>query len=228
MSFDSRKYHFYLLFADTAKGKEPWTKNEWTKNIQPLFDKIIKHSSYYDKTGLGVHAYTQRPNSEYHDEIKFGKLRWNEKSFEKWTFSDEEKERQFSCLDCWTPMRTVCGKIGSAPDICFSILNEQNHPKKEKIKFDFLMVIAIAEELNYIGTDDIRELSKILNAKRTVYKYRRWGSVHDPEKNAQWSFINSIQDTTSFGIYRAETLDIHDTKFDDLKFEPYWTTIYGS
>ncbi len=228
MSFDSRKYHFYLLFADTTKGKEPWTKTEWTRSIQPLFDKIIKHSTYYDKTGLGVLAYTPRPNSEYSDEVKFGKLRWNEKSFEKWTFADEEKDREFHVLDCWTPMRTVCEKIDSAPDIYFSIWNEQQHPKKEKIKFDFLMVIAIAEELNYKGTEDIIELSKILNAKKTVYKYRRWGSVHDPEKNAQWSFINSIQDTTPFGIYRAETLDIHDTKFEDLKFEPYWTTIYGS
>lgn len=226
--WDNRKYHFYLLFADTTKGKEPWTKTIWAEQVQPVFDKIIKKSKYFDKTGLGVLAYAPKPNSIYFDDIKFGKLRWNDKSFEKWTLTDQNEEIKFAYMDSWTPMRTICEKIDSAPDIYFSIWNEQHHPQKGKIKFDFLMVIAIAEELNYKGTEDITELSKFLNAKKTVYKFRRWGSVHDPGKNAQWSFINSIQDTTPFGIYRAETLDIHDTKFEDLKFEPYWTTIYGS
>nr|WP_199000939.1 hypothetical protein [Flavobacterium sp. ASV13] len=226
--WDNRKYHFYLLFADTTKGNEPWSKTVWTKQVQPILDKIIKKSKYYDKTGLGVLAYTPKLKSEYFDEVKFGKLRWDEKSFEKWTVTEANKEIQFEHFDCWTPMRTVCGKIDSAPDIYIAISNEQNHPIKDKIKFDILMIIAIAEEIDFKGLDEITELSKVLNAKRTVYRKRRWGSVHDPEKNAQWSFINSIQDTSAFGIYKAETLDIHDTKFEDLKFEPYWTTIYSS
>jgi hypothetical protein len=226
--WDNRKYHFYLLFADTTKDKELWTKNVWTNQVQPILDEIIKKSKYYDKTGLSVIAYTPKPNSKYFDEIKFGKLRWNDKSFEKWTVTETNKEILFDHLDCWTPMRAVCGKIDSAPDIYIAISNEQNHPKKEKIKFDILMIVAIAEELDYSGVNEITKLSKILNAKRTVYKQRRWGSVCDLEKNAQWSFINSIQDTSSFGIYKGDTLDIHDTKFEDIKFEPYWTTIYGS
>jgi hypothetical protein len=48
-------------------------------------------------------------------------------------------------------MRTVCEKINSAPDIYFAISSELLHPQKEKIKFDILITVAIAEELNYKG-----------------------------------------------------------------------------
>lgn len=140
----------------------------------------------------------------------------------------EKRERKFQLLDCWTPMRTVCAKIDSAPDIYFSIGYEGNHPIKEKIKFDLFIVIAIAEDLNYNGLENILELSKAINSRKTVYKTRCWGGMREETEDYSWEFINSIQDTTSFGIYKAATLDIHDTEFKKLKFEPYWTTIYGS
>lgn len=226
--WDNKQYHFYLLFVDTTKGKEPWVKTTWTKQVQPILDKIIKKSNFYEKTGLSVLAYKPKPNSKYFDEVKFGKLRWNEKSFTKWLVPEVNKEIQFEHLDCWTPMRTVCEKIDSAPDVYIAISNEQNHPIKEKIQFDVFVTIAIAKELDYDGLHEITELSKTLTSKKTVYIQRCWGSVRDPKKNAQWSFVNSIQDTSSFGIYKADTLDIHDTKFEELKFEPYWTIIYSS
>ncbi len=225
MNWDNKKYHFYLLFVDVIKGKEPWTKKEWDDNIQPVFNKIIQLSIHYKKTSLDVLAYKQRPNSEYFDKVKFGKLEWDEKSFNKWTISDDNKDLNFHALNCWTPRRAECEKTDSPPDIYFNIWNEKRLPLKDKIKFDSMLVIAISEELDYKASEEILELSKILNTKRTVYKIRPWGRIQDPEKKDKWIFINSIQDTNSFGIYRGGSLDIHDIKFEELEFEPYWTSI---
>lgn len=225
MNWDNRKYHFYLLFVNKLIGKEPWSKTEWELQIHPILNKIIQHSTHYDKTGLDVLAYTPKLNSKYYEEVKFGKLRWNNKSFEKWNLAPNDNSILFLRLESWTPMRSICGKTNSPPDIYFSIKNEQIPPNIEKLDFDIFISFAIAEDLNYSGIKEILELSNVLNSKKTVYTQRRWGSVADQDNNAQWSFVNSIQDTTSFGIYKSETLNIHYNKFEDLKFEPYWKII---
>jgi len=222
----NRNYHYYLIFGDASKENEPWTKDTWMK-VEPLFEKILKHSPHFKETGLGTVQYSHRPNSQYYDLVKFGKLSWNEQSHNKWTIQNINKGRLFAYLDSWTPRRTICVKLDSAPDVFFSLGNERR-TYKEKSQFDFLVSIAIVDNLNADIENEVIEISKLINAKRAVYRQRQWNGDEEATKSKTWEFINSIQDVvTSFGIYRAgPTLNIHDTKFADIKFEPYWETIY--
>lgn len=222
----TRYYHYYLIFGDVSEDTEPWTNIGWAK-IQPLFDKIVKFSKYFKETGLGTVQYSLKPNSQYYDTMKFGKLGWNEQSHNKWTLQKSNKERLFVYLDSWTPRRTICSKLNSAPDIFFSIANERN-TYKARSQFDFLIAVAVVDSLGIDAKNEVIEISKLLDAKRTVYKQRQWNGQKETSEPITWEFINSIQDIVgTFGIYKVgQTLNIHDTKFEDLEFEPYWETIY--
>jgi hypothetical protein len=98
----------------------------------------------------------------------------------------------------------------------------------KKYIFNTLVTISITDEIGDVPQNIIIELSKAFNSKRTVYNKRKWGEGKKDE-NRNWSFINSIQDTHSFGIYRNDdikNLDIHKTGFEKIIFEPYWEIIY--
>ena len=60
-----------------------------------------------------------------------------------------------------------------------------------------------------------------------MYNIRTWGKGKKDNEN-KWEFINSIQDTTSFGIYKDSIkLNIHTIEFDKILFEPYWEIMYS-
>jgi hypothetical protein len=227
MSFNSRNYHFYLIFGDSPSGKEPWTKAKWTNEIQPILDTILRKSPNYGKTGLKTLQYLPRENSQYFDEAKFGRLGWNQKSHDKWTLTPDDTTRKFVNLNSWTPIKTVCDKNETAPDIYLNICSESYLAKSYLLQFNVFIVLAIAEDLNFDGHEQVIALSKVVNARKAVYKTRTWGGSREKNKELRWEFVNSISDTKAFGIYKAETMNLHDTKFENIVFEPYWKIIYS-
>ena len=229
MSFSGRKFQFYLIFGDKNENIQPWKKEVWTNIYEPAFFNILKFSGNYDKTGVRVLEYAKKSEKDkYKSEVKLGRLKWDEKSHTKWTLNANDV-RDFCHFESWTPIWTTCEKIDKSPDIYISIWNEisaDEELKDKKREFSFLITIAIAVDLNVDGEEIIKKLSKEIRAKRTVYNTRNWGRGKYDETET-WEFLNWIQDTNTFGIYKkGHTLNIHDTKFEDLKFEPYWKIIH--
>jgi hypothetical protein len=224
--WNKRTYHFYLIFGENISGKEPWIEEEWFNHFEPFFNKIIELSPNQKDTGLRVLEYIKKDEtSQYYKEYKLGKLRWNEQSHKKWTFKNNDT-RRFTHFESWTPLWTACDKNHISPDIYLSFWNEGRIYKERQ--FDTLVTIAVADETGNVSKDIIIELSKAFNSKRTVYNKRKWGEGKKDE-NEKWSFINSILDTHSSGIYKdkeIKNLNIHSIKFEKIIFKPYWEIIY--
>ena len=220
--WSKRKYDFYLLLGETKDQQFPWTNEIWHEQIEPLVDKLLEKSPEYKNTGIRVLKYQKKPNSEYYQDLKLGRLRWDKKSHDKWTVQ-EDKDLYFKHFELWTPIWTKCEKTSSAPDIFVLIENEEDFNKSNTRQFNTFIVLAIATDLNADCRDTIIELSKKTGSKRTVFHTRKW-SEGKKDKDKNWTFHNWIQDTFSNGIYRETSL--HNFKFNDIVFEPYWETVY--
>ena len=225
MSWNNRTYHYYIIFGEIISGKEPWLEIEWFRSLEPLFDNIIEISPFKKETGLRVLEYNKENETDkYYKECKLGRLKWDKKSHDKWTLKENDL-RRFSHFELWTPLWTICEKMDLPPDVYISISNEKDINTTIPCQFDTFITIAIAEEIENISKDLILKLSKIFGSKRTVYNKRIWGKGK-PDENKKWEFINSIQDTTSFGIYKdSNNLNMHTVEFGKVIFEPYWEII---
>lgn len=220
--WSNRKYSFYLLFIDTKENQYPWDNKVWNKLIEPLIDQIISKSDEYKDTGIRVLKYQKQTNSEYYKDLKLGRLRWDNKSHDKWT-TKNERDIYFKQLELWTPIWTKCEKVGSPPDIFLKIENEKDFISDKSLEFDTFIVFAIATDLTINGRELIVDLSQKIGSKKTVYQIRKW-SAGKNDKDNNWKFSNWIQDTYSNGIYHDKSL--HNFSFKDIVFEPYWETIY--
>jgi hypothetical protein len=231
-----REYHFYLIFGVNVPGREPWLRKEWTERFEPLFRQVIELSPQSKNTGLRVLEYKKKENSEFYGEHKLGRLRWDAKSHDKWTIGDENKDIVFSHFAAWTPIWTLCDKTKNWPDAYVSIDYERafddNREKLERsvasdfeYQFDTLVTLAVAADVGEVPENVIRVLSDAFCAKRTVYTTRSWLRGRKDE-GGKWSFINSIADTSSMGMYKdAQKLNFHMAPFADVQWEPYWKVI---
>lgn len=227
-SWENRPYDFYLIFGQIDESKSPWNTTIWKSEFQTLLDGLIKQSEFAKDTALRVTKYkpekrlSKKDNKEffYHSEVKLGRLKWDHKSHDKWT-TPNNTENYFQDFQLWTPIWTICEKRQSPPDIYITISNENDFENKREIKFGYLIVVAIAENLKIDSKPTLRELSEKINSKATILKTRKWGK---PEKAGNWTFGNWIQDTFSNGIYEGRNL--HTFDFDKLVFEPTWEIVY--
>lgn len=227
-SWENRPYDFYLIFGQKDEDKSPWITTNWKSDFEPFFELLIKKSEFSKNTALRVTKYksekriSKKDNQEfvYHSEIKLGRLKWDNKSHDKWT-TPNNIENYFQDFQLWTPIWTICEKKQSPPDIYITVSNETDFENKRKTEFGYFIVIAIAKSLNLDSKTILKELSERINSKATILKTRRWGN---PEKTGNWTFVNWIQDTFSNGIYKGQNLHLFD--FDKLEFEPIWEVIY--
>lgn len=227
-SWENKQYDFYLIFGQADENKSPWITINWKSDFEPYFDSLIKQNEILKETGIRATKYklekriSKKEKEEfiYHSGIKLGRLKWDEKSHEKWTTTNNT-ENYFLDFELWSPIWTICEKRQSPPEIYISISNERDFENKRDIKFGYFIVVAIAKSLKINSKPILKELSERINSKATILKTRRWGK---PEKTGNWNFVNWIQDTFSNGIYKEKNL--HSFDFDDLEFEPIWEVIY--
>ncbi|MFB9109517.1 hypothetical protein [Flavobacterium gyeonganense] len=227
-SWENRTYDFYLIFGQKDEGKSPWITTNWKSDFEPFFDLLIKKSEFSKDTAIRVTKYkpekriSKKNNQEfvYHSEIKLGRLKWDNKSHDKWTVPNNT-ENYFQDFQLWTPIWTITEKRQSPPDIYITFSNETDFENNRKTEFGYFIVIAIAKSLNLDSKPILRELSERINSKATILKTRRWGK---PESIGNWTFVNWIQDTFSNGIYKGQSLHLVD--FEKLEFEPIWEVIY--
>ena len=224
----NRQYDFYLIFGQIDENKSPWIANNWKSDFQPYFDLLINQTEKLKDIGIKAIKYkpekrvSKKDNKEfiYHSEIKLGRLKWNDKSHNKWTVPKDQQE-YFLKLEVWKPIWTNCDKRQTPPDIYITISNERDFENKRDITFGYFIVVSIAKNLKLDSKPILRELSKKINSKATILKTRRW---NQPEKTGNWTFVNWIQDTFSNGIYKENNL--HSFDFNELEFEPVWEVIY--
>lgn len=219
-----RRYKFYLFFGEQKASELPWIMNKWNDDIEPLFNKILQNSPNFKDTGIRVLEYMEKNEKGYHAPAKFGRLRWDSKSHAKWLLQPDSG-RVFHGFEGWTLIWTICERTNSAPDIFVSMQNEEGFARPFELQFNVFTVLAIAEDLKVDCTEEVIELSKRLNSRRTVVHDRKW-SEGKYDSNGNWKFHNWIQDTWVNGLYKGQSL--HKFGFDELVFEPYWKTIYKS
>lgn len=217
----NRNYHFFLLFGDTTGQDAPWDTNVWKTAVAPAMDNLFKISSHYKKLGLGTIQYVPKPNSQYFDALKLGRLGWNDASHDKWTLATPTPARRFHHLDVWVPSRGVSGKLNSSPDIMVTLCHERDAYRLQTVAFEWFAVIAVANDIEGNIKQLVTDIAEAMGAKKLVYRERRWEEKLEDE---HWHFINSIQDTTSFWIYN-ESRDLHKIPFDSVQFEPFWEVI---
>ena len=226
--WENREYDFYLIFGQKDEYKLPWIKTNWKSDFEPYFDLLIKQTQNIKETGIKVIKYrpekriSKKDHQEfiYHSDIKLGRLKWDEKSHEKWTIPSDSAD-YFLEFELWAPSWTVCDKKQSVPDIFITISNERDFENTTDVKFGYFIVVAIAKNLKINSKPILRELSERINSIATIVKTRKWGK---PEKAGDWIFENWIQDTFSNGIYKGKNLHLFD--LNELKFEPIWEVIY--
>lgn len=218
----TRKYNFYLIFGKTDDESAPWNSKMWIEEIEPIIDKILDKSPEYKHTGVKAHKHQKQGGSNHLEQVKTGRLGWSQKSHERWTTGNEENII-FEDLEIWTPNATKCEKIQSPPDIYVKIENEGYYFRDRDLQFNVFAIVAIATDLKVDCNSLITGLSEKLNAKRTVYRIRKWNKDKG-DKN--WNFPYWIMDTVSNRIYRAGNL--HDIDFSEVVFEPYWQTVYNN
>ncbi|WP_147323534.1 hypothetical protein [Chitinophaga silvatica] len=216
----NRRYHFFLLFGDTKGENAPWNKEVWRNDVFPKLDILFKQSSFYNKIGVGSLQYSPKPDSQYYEPVKLGRLSWN--SPEKWTLNTSTPIR-FHHLDVWAPSRGACEKLNSSPDVYLSICNERDALNLTTTAFEWLTVLAVATEIQGDVMSKVIALSKALNAKKTVHIERGWEQKLD---DTNWSLVNSIQDTFSFGIYKGDDRSLHEIQFENIEFSPFWNIIF--
>lgn len=221
----NRKYHLFLFFGDTTGDEAPWSTRIWKENILPKLDILLRNSTYYKNTGIGTIQYIPKPNSEYYERLKLGKLGWNESSHDKWTLTTATITRRFHHVDIWTPSRGTCEKMGFSPDIYFCLSNERATYNLTNTEFEWFSVLAVAIDIQCDIMTYVVDLSKALSAKKTVYKERGW---QQKLEDTHWNFVNSIQDTFSFDIYKGTNNRLHTIPFQDIQFGPFWETIFES
>lgn len=227
-NWENRTYDFYLIFGSDDESKSPWIKTNWKSNFEPYFDLLIKHNEFIKDTGIRVTKYkpekriSKKENKEfiYYSDIKLGRLKWDEKSHEKWTITNNT-ENHFLDFELWSPMWTICEKRDFPPEIYISISNQRDFENKRDITFGYFIVVAVAKSLKFDSKTILKKLSERINSKATILKTRRWGK---PEKAGNWTFVNGIQDTFSTKIYKDK--DLHSVDFDELEFEPTWEIIH--
>lgn len=227
-NWENRPYHFYLIFGQIDEKESPWITDNWKSDFESYFDLLIKQTENIKETGIRAVKYkpekrvSKKDNKEfiYHSDIKLGRLKWDEKSHEKWTTPDNI-ESHFLNFELWNPIWTICDKRQSPPDIYITISNERDFEKERDLKFGYFIVVAIGTNLKIDSKPILKALSERINAKATILKTRKWGK---PEKAGRWTFGNWIQDTFSNGIYDGKNM--HEFDFDKLEFEPVWEVIY--
>jgi hypothetical protein len=226
-SWENRQYDFCLIFGQTNENKLPWITANWKSDFEPYFDLLIKQNGIFKEVGCRATKYKlekriSKKEKEfiYHSEIKLGKLKWDEKSHEKWTMSNN-MDNYFLDFESWSPSWTICEKRQSPPDVYISISNETDFENNRNIKFGYFIVVAIAKSLKFDSKPILKELSERINSKATILKTRKWGKS---EKDENWTFVNGIQDTFSNCIYKGRNL--HLFNFEELEFEPTWEVMH--
>lgn len=112
----SRQYDFYIIL-DRLTQINPLGKRQLEIWFWTIFELLIKQTENFKETGLRVVRYkpekrvSKKDSKEfiYHSEIKLGRLKWDEKSHEKWTVNNN-LENYFLNFELWTPIWTICDK----------------------------------------------------------------------------------------------------------------------
>ena len=121
-SLENRSHDFYLIFGQLDESKSPWITANWKSDFEPYFNLLIKHTENSNDTGIRAIKYnpekriSKKDNKEfiYHSEVKLGRLKWNEKSHEKWTTSGKLKIT-FSILNFGTRLGQFTTKDNHLP-----------------------------------------------------------------------------------------------------------------
>lgn len=218
------KYNFNLLFVKSDSENYLWKKENWENEIEEILTNLFINSKNIKRAGIKALQYERYFDTNFYRPIKLGKLNWNKLSNRKWSVSDSEK-KYFKSLEVCIPSLSICEKQSIYPDIYFHLNNESNFQNNKINQFDTFIVIAIAKNLKMDWKSSIIGILQKVNAIKTVSCERTWEKGKN-DYNRTWTLNNSIQDTFTNGIYKQQ--NIHNFKFEDILFEPYWEVVYDS
>jgi hypothetical protein len=190
----SRLYQVYA-YGVPDMAPQPWVRSVW--------QEIESELSYVEKYCRGPIAlrgsgYRLKPDGYYGD-FGYGRLGWNSKSANKWTFVDPDHEKPganecFGHVEAWAPHWNNCFYGSGSPDFFLVVGNTYPHIRaytgKRSWRCELLIASAldIDTELNTFFRASSKILAKSLSCKKYAFRIAPWGITSGS------GFTDSIQD----------------------------------
>ena len=216
MSFNyNRKYKCYLILGNPTGSKLPWSWEEW-KKISGLLNPIVERCRAKPLLSSGQQEIGTK------NWISFGKLIWNEASFQKWTHkspltNDLSDKWGFYFIELSAPSLQVAQKESLPPDLFFTLTNEAFLGKS--LAFNPRFFIALADDIGDSVQDQlgniVKEIAHSYNAVLTTVINRPWGK----STKMGSAFQDAIQDMGVVGIFKVGNPHTRPVTIDTLKEE---------
>lgn len=189
MNYCDHKYHLWF-FLPRAEEQPIWNHNKWLSITEP-FNQII--TSCRGNTSVR----SQQLEANRKNQVKFGRIGWNEKSHQKWCHHDAD-DKIFIDTQVWAPPSGQCEKENTPPDF-FMAMNNRAHSNDTELTFGSVIILALRAEA---FRKEQSLAATICNVTRPIlwgYCQRPWGIRL---KNSG-AYTNSIQDMAVTGLLKT-------------------------
>lgn len=198
---------YVVLGAPSAPGM--WMSDQWAKVSRSL----DPHMSSPRGRAL-VRSFQSDLRSKR--SVSFGRLGWDKKSHEKWTFPADGSlvGRLFESCEAWSPSGAVCEQEGDPPD-CFVLLRNERALFADKLlKFDSVLVIAIRAGIPSSETvrEAVSEIARSVPSVLLAYQRRPWSLPSHAG--------GAINDLAAFGLFKPG--NSHERPLDCATFAGDW------
>jgi hypothetical protein len=199
MAFHTARYDVYAVLGD-PDAQRLWNWTIWQRFASAI-DPLIKAA----RGKPAIRSTQFLPNQI--DDVKFGRLGWNEADHQKWTHGSPKTKKSskswdFRDVEIWAPAWNACEREDLAPDVFLSVANESDGSDDETLLFNPVVVLAVVSELAQQKPAEVRAavsaLQKLTSAKLVGYKQRPWG-----KSTSSYGYSDSIQELSQLGLFKA-------------------------
>ncbi len=142
-----RRYKVYALGVPSDRP-QPWERSVWRQ--------IENELAFLNEVCRGPIAlrgcYQEVQDDGYYKERGYGRLAWQSRSSDKWTYENPEDEgreldRKFAYVNAWGPHWNKCIKEEKAPDFYLSLSNDFPAPRYKNHMWRGELLLAISLDL---------------------------------------------------------------------------------
>ncbi|WP_439887816.1 hypothetical protein ACSX1C_00770 [Pseudomonas sp. MBLB4123] len=189
MNYCDHMYHLWF-FLPRAEEQPIWNYKKWHSITAP-FNQIIASC----RGNPSVRS--QQLESNRKNQVKFGRIGWNEKSHQKWCHHDTE-DKIFVDTQVWAPSPGQCEKESTPPDFFMAINNRANSSDSEHT-FGSVIIMALRAEAFHKDESLAATVCNVTNPILWGYCQRPWGK----RLNDSGAYTNSIQDMAVIGLLKT-------------------------
>lgn len=147
--------YYSLALVGKSERCKSWSWDTWGR-IVPVLDPLV---SVFGKT-VAVRS-TQTPGKDYRQDVRFGRMGWDDKSHQKWAHGsplNHEASRawRFYMTEIWAPSWTACERKSMSPHLVIRIENPFFVGQARPGQFNQLFLMALHEQVYHAKQDAVR------------------------------------------------------------------------